>query len=585
MSSTVMRRQHHNNISFSMSNAFESFVHASPLSSLPHDPLLSLASNCVRDYFGPIVQTVFDAVVKGGGLLTLSSLCTSIRQECKRVLNEEREKLVIRGKFKVQRAKGPSSHGYVVEASTIRGALLVLLQHDIIAAVPQKLEENPKMSEGDDVESKKKKSLTNNKSLTIHVYKANLHKARLLIRYPRMIEYVRKVMDDTAAILVEILFLEGKLETVDLIYRAVMSENLPKDSDKYTPRQMVVSTLQRLVEGQFLIPVAPLNSDDSLQEVSSKLSSDDDPAIVSLISQGPYRSTIPRSTVWKVHERLLNDSLRAFALGRLVAERYGHKVQAGGSLVTAALKFQSYHRSAEVVSPGDIVPFLPKPVQQALESKTNGGLTSSISKAFVELSQFDYPSVVDEVEEARGHSSGGAFSIATQKLVKHLRDRTIHQCLSDSHSPLAARIVSILRVDGPSEAEHLAEATMEPAKDARVALHGLYRDHIVQLVPLQPGKQHNTSTMVFLWSVDHAQLLRAVRDKVCTAMTNLRLRRQHQANVGKAWMERATNPETQADENDHEEDKVRYHKFCQGLERLDNALMQLDETLMVLYDF
>jgi hypothetical protein len=278
-----------------MSNAFGSFVHTSPLSSLPHDPLLTLASNCVRDYFGPIVQTVFDAVVKGGGLLTLASLSTSIRQECKRVLNEEREKLVIRGKFKVQRAKGPSSHGYVVEASTIRGALLVLLQHDIITAVPQKLEESSKISNENEKEKKKNKSSTiNNKSLTIHIYKANLHKARLLIRYPRMIEYVRKVMDDTAAILVEILFLEGKLETVDLIFKAVMSHDLPKDSDKYTPRQVVVSTLHRLVEGQFIIPVSPLDSDDSLRNVSTKATSNDDPAIVSLLSQGPYKSTIPR---------------------------------------------------------------------------------------------------------------------------------------------------------------------------------------------------------------------------------------------------------------------------------------------------
>jgi DNA-directed RNA polymerase III subunit RPC3 len=140
-----------------------------------------------------------------------------------------------------------------------------------------------------------------------------------------------------------------------------------------------------------------------------------------------------------------------------------------------------------------------------------------------------------------------------------------------------------MRVNGASEAEPLAEAAMEPAKDTRETLHSLYRENLVQLMPMQQGKQHNPASMVFLWSVDHRHLLLSVRDKVCIAMTNLRLRRQHQTELGKAWIERATDQDV--DENDHEEDKVRYNKFCQGLERLDHAMMQIDETLLVLYDF
>ncbi len=40
-----------------------------------------------------------------------------------------------------------------------------------------------------------------------------------------------------------------------------------------------------------------------------------------------------------------------------------------------------------------------------------------------------------------------------------------------------------------------------------------------------------------------------------------------------------------AEENVHEEDKKKYHAFCKGLERLDCACLQLDETLMILKDF
>lgn len=73
-------------------------------------------------------------------------------------------------------------------------------------------------------------------------------------------------------------------------------------------------------------------------------------------------------------------------------------------------------------------------------------------------------------------------------------------------------------------------------------------------------------------------------DNVCRAMTNLRLRRQHEENVGKDLIERSKEA-NDTDVNEQEMDKANYNKFCLGLERLDNATLQLDETLMVLLDF
>jgi DNA-directed RNA polymerase III subunit RPC3 len=67
-------------------------------------------------------------------------------------------------------------------------------------------------------------------------------------------------------------------------------------------------------------------------------------------------------------------------------------------------------------------------------------------------------------------------------------------------------------------------------------------------------------------------------------MVNIRLRRQHEVEVGKEWIERAKEAGL-TDVNENEMDKNNYNKFCQGLERLDNAILQLDETLMVLLDF
>ena len=106
----------------------------------------------------------------------------------------------------------------------------------------------------------------------------------------------------------------------------------------------------------------------------------------------------------------------------------------------------------------------------------------------------------------------------------------------------------------------------------------------MDLFTLQQGKHHNPSSMIFLWSVDGNNMLKVARDNACQALTNVRLRRQHEVAVGKEWIERAKEA-GETDENDHEGDKNNYNKFCQGLERLDNGAAQLDETLMALYDF
>jgi DNA-directed RNA polymerase III subunit RPC3 len=87
--------------------------------------------------------------------------------------------------------------------------------------------------------------------------------------------------------------------------------------------------------------------------------------------------------------------------------------------------------------------------------------------------------------------------------------------------------------------------------------------------------------MIYLWTVDRKKMQETVTANVCLALTNIRLRRQHEVEVGKAWIERSKEKEV----NEHEMDKENYNKFCQGLERLDNAALQLDETLMVLLDF
>ena len=84
-----------------MTNAFGGFLHTSPLSNLSSstshapDPHSALASNCIRDYFGPVVQTVADSL-HALGPSTLHDLISNIKLHCLKDWNEERGRLVDR---------------------------------------------------------------------------------------------------------------------------------------------------------------------------------------------------------------------------------------------------------------------------------------------------------------------------------------------------------------------------------------------------------------------------------------------------------------------------------------------------------
>lgn len=438
-----------------MANTFGGFIHTSPLSSLPHDPHLTLASNCIRDVFGPVVQTVYDALQKCGGSASLVHLMRDVRSQCRRVWNEERERLVLRGKYKLQRARGPASSGFVVEASSIRAGLLVLLQHDIVAA----------SRAGGSV-----------------IYTVNPKRARLITRYPRFVEYAKKALDETAAALVETLVVNGKMGTVDAVISTVNNTQDAPKSDKYTQRQAIVETFRRLVENGFVLKVTPLDLRNSGRKTvkiapdeANPINAAEDPAIVKLLSNAPYKNILPRNAVWQINVDMFHQSIRAFCLGRLVAERYGHRVQSAGSMVTAALKLQAskkhVHKQTDIdtrdtFTPKEALPFLPKPVLQALEKKP-GGLVASFSRSLLELCKYESPMSVSEIEEAQGHPEGGKFQVSTIQLVQYLRQRTVHQIVNDTHGEVAARICSILRVRGHLESDAIAEAAMMPAKDTR----------------------------------------------------------------------------------------------------------------------
>jgi DNA-directed RNA polymerase III subunit RPC3 len=657
-------------------NPYGGFNHRSPLSPCPSDPPLDLASDCIRDYFGPSVQTVADCL-RSRGPSTLPQLVSRVRSQCRRVVNEERERLVERlpaaatmggsgggaadpaaaaCKPRINKAAGPEAAGYIVDAAPVRAALIVLLQHSLVTAASP-----PATSK-------------HHGGVLHYVYSFLPERARLLPRYPRYVEHARKAfatgsgadekaMGDYAASVVEEVLLNGRMRTEDLVRNAINamrhrleSSNHDDDHDdeddnndsgldeaKLTElREGVVEALKNLIEAGYFELVKPIDesppvadeeaefgaeNDDGVtaaaaasttskkrkrsgssssagrkkaeneEEVPSGVEPDD-ADVVALLRTKQNRAFFTQGAVWRANTHMFHDSLRAFCLGRLMAERYGDRVQSAGSIISASLKLLArrdhgfdgaardddrYSDESTTFCPDEILEFLPGPIRTNLEAK-RGGAALNLSNALVALTELDWPRSVMEVEDARGHPRNGRFEIHIHDILGYLRQRVLHQMIVDHHGEVAARIVSILQSKGHLDADAIADAAMVPAKDVREILHRLYKANYISLLVLQQSKQYNPSNAYYLWHVENDRLFQKVTDNVCKACLHLRLRRRHEMELGKDWVERAKE-QTMVDENEHKLDRENYNKFCQGLERLDNATLQLDETLMVLRDF
>lgn len=505
----------------------------------------------------------------------------------------------------------------------------------------------------------------------LYKYKIDASRARLLIRYPRFIEYTKRSHDETAAAIIQELLVHGRMTVQDIVMEtehtlqasltpstadvkeegpssappttAVKDEKttdtkpattgdttLTSDAsstikkETYERYVTILDALKNLVEGGYVEMVKPLQHLNYTHEIHTKKSEGFDvgaksgqkrklneflpkegnqneiDVVENILKSGNYQqSHFPPGSVWRVNVHMFHAVLRAFAFGRLVAERFGNKIDSAGSIISAALKFTAYQRYSPISPTAamdetrrletigmfcaeDILHFLPSPVLHTFKNKP-GGATANLSRVLIQLAQQSHPKVVNEVESSHGHTQGGIFEISVRQILMHLQRRTLHQFITDAHGEIASRIYSILEAKGYLEAESVADAAMVPVKEAREVLYELFQAKLIILVNLQQGKQHNAATSIYLWGVDCWKTTQSVSGYVALALHNIRLRRLHEMEVGKDWVERAKEPSV--DENEHDLDKLNYNMFCQGLERLDTAALQLDETLMVMKDF
>ena len=367
--------------------------------------------------------------------------------------SDERRKIMRLDKMRSSTINSKSSNGDRPSHASVRASLLALIQHSVVTVKKRTVTHHRKQS---------------TRTKIIHLYEIDINRARLFPRYPRLVSFIKKLQDETAATLVEEILVQGRLRTVQAIVLTVEQIQQQQQDDesthhRYTSRQAVLESFLRLTRGGFLEQVRHIQDikEDEGDEGETEFeeatktemtnATDDenneqlegeDPTVVSLLRSGPYKN-LPPTAIWRVNTDMFHEQLRAVSLGWLVAERYNHKIQSSGSIVTAALKLAASYKHGNTSlkssnnNSGDfesihnftvekILRYLPKTVVQSFE-KREGGVVPNIYKALMDLTSVSSPAVVEEVEVAPGQPDQCKFQIQTLKLVEFLCDRIVHQ--------------------------------------------------------------------------------------------------------------------------------------------------------------
>jgi len=570
----------------------------SPMSTKPHDEELTMASGLVLDHFGPTVQSVFDCLAMKGQLPFLGILAC-MKKRCSKIENVDRTAVVNSAQransglsFTSQAAADSEMVGYVVEETTIKAALLVLINHGIVKATW--------------VDGQRGASFE---------YEALKEMGTRLSRYDRYCQHVKgcyegldpdefDVKKRLPGIIVKAVLCKGMMRTEEIVdYCAEqallercreekMEEIEEAESDKIlkSNRMECVKVLVDLVASH-IIQDAPTcgpghdgdgdddndDDDDGTDKKRKKIHiQPDDEEVVSLVKGN---KKLPEGSVWVVNWKYLDERLKCEKVGLHVYECT--EIEGSQEVVTAAL----FHcaRQIQEGKPDSRYIFRPEDVCRVMKSEPGlmiPNMKASVSEVLEMLHR------EHEAKICRRKADEGSYELLAKRIVKEIRDINIQTMILDRWGENAARIFSILRENNKFLNDvYLSTVAMVPEKETRVMLHILYQNRLVQFHDFPITKQHAYNTTSYLWKTDDKALYASVIDMLRRAYINLRDRRRVYVLSAQAIFDRLLAKQRDGYSGEKKEGDAQEEKEArENLALIDYGMNCLDDDL-VLFGF
>lgn len=175
-------------------------------------------------------------------------------------------------------------------------------------------------------------------------------------------------------------------------------------------------------------------------------------------------------------------------------------------------------------------------------------------------------------------SDGGQYVVHMKKIVDFLKQATSHSYIQLRFGTQSARIVRLLIEKRQLEQKTVGELALLPSNDARRRLYELYGEKLIKMQEIPKRSDHNPAFTIFCWSVDVQQMERTIVERIQDSICKMRHRRKHEAEENKELIARS-------DQLVEPNDLAKFDKLSRSLDRLDRAIIQLDDMLMLYRDF
>jgi transcription initiation factor IIE alpha subunit len=176
------------------------------------------------------------------------------------------------------------------------------------------------------------------------------------------------------------------------------------------------------------------------------------------------------------------------------------------------------------------------------------------------------------------------YCVHLGNIVESLKQRTLHAVIRERYArddklgggdgDRNARICRVLLDKRFLDQQQLSELAMMSLRETRERLYHMYRDEVVTFQEVPRRADHHPNQTFYLWAFDARRVTGELLDRMYKGALNLRLRRQKE--VGEKG-DLLANKDNIRDEVE----AAHFDRLTTALDRLDQALENVDETIML----
>jgi hypothetical protein len=179
-----------------------------------------------------------------------------------------------------------------------------------------------------------------------------------------------------------------------------------------------------------------------------------------------------------------------------------------------------------------------------------------------------------------GAWSGGNYCLDLRDTLNCLVEDTVDSIIMEKFGEPSKRIFRLLLSARYLESKEISSMVLVAEKEVRQRLFALFSAGFLKLQEVPKRSDHSPQTTFYVWGINQTSLSIRLSDNVHKSILNMRLRRESEWRAHEELIERHQRRLITS-----ERDKKKFLKLGGMLRRLDAAVLQLDDTNMLLVDF